>query len=653
MSSWLLQESFNTICATTILLVEECVNFLSSDPNEQSKLMQGILDLLLHVLTTPQSSVTHLRAVGGALQVLSQFGVAGFLEITGPNFQHWVRVILTLMNSLSLSVRSIAVDFIVSLLGSAFELEGNIDAISMIFASVLPEVVARQIALHSVSGNISSMEDVAISLWPIRRAIADLEDADPVDDDRVDPLLAPILSTFCRALQAVIDGVLVEMRLKGDRISVVGNEVTVDPSDTICFDADEESLFEAAIFFVPETAPLQRIRWLLTLKSLHESKGQWVEAAEALFLCAHTISDSIPHLKNVWRPSRFALWSDSRRSIWLQSVGEEMGHPDRGNPEVMEFADDFLEPSFLGTTWMSADDGKLQQPTVPAMCRLLTQIAKEAVSCYRREDGMDELAYNRMESLLKVLMTVAENHSSSKPGRANFRTMGAIARKRHVEEEAAVRNILASISGDMTSLAERLLSVVQSEPLTAEARQVPSNEAKKPSMYRPCFVVVRLHGKKPSRFEESTTLPTFLEWEKPCVCRVPVNIAKDSAKFGSKATEDSTCLRFAQVFLDALRTERGKDSVILRTEPQVTVKFDETATVLDVFPLDVAVADSGSGQSVFSSSLFFKHFFHRTESSLVENTVAHEFPCALSRQRSLLTTEILPPKLLPSDRKVS
>ena len=70
MSPWLLQESFNTICATTNVVVEVCVGFMSAYPDEQRKTMCGILDLLLHVLTTPQSSVTHLRAVAGALQAL-------------------------------------------------------------------------------------------------------------------------------------------------------------------------------------------------------------------------------------------------------------------------------------------------------------------------------------------------------------------------------------------------------------------------------------------------------------------------------------------------------------------------------------------------------------------------------------------------------
>jgi hypothetical protein len=321
MSPWLLQESFNTVCAATNTVVEECVHITSSFPHDQEKIMTGILDLLLHLLTTPQSPVTHLRALGGALQALEHFGIELFLEITGGDLQHWLRVILSLMNSTSLSVRSISVDFVVSLLGMTFEFQGNVDGIFIVFLTVLPEVAAREIALYSVSGHISTIADTECALWPLRRSFADLQDTNPLDDDRVDPELIPVLSVFCRACQAAMDGVLIELRLQGPNASVVGTRLdqSVDFSST--FDADEESLFEAATFFMPETAPMQRLRWLLTLKALHEKKGQWVEAAENLILCAKTISDAIPHLKSIWRPARFDLWSDSRRSLWLDTVG--------------------------------------------------------------------------------------------------------------------------------------------------------------------------------------------------------------------------------------------------------------------------------------------------------------------------------------------
>jgi len=632
MSPWLLQESFNTLCATTNVVVEVCVGIMASYPDEQRKTMKGILDLLLHVLTTPQSSVTHLRAVGGALQAL-EFDVDLFLEATGASFQHWVRIILSLMNSISLSVRSIAVDFVVSLLGSTYKLHGSIDLLSLIFSSVLPEVVAREIALYSVSGNISSFDDIAKSVWPIRRSIADLQDTNPLDDDRVDPQLAPIISVFCRACQAIIDGVLLELRLQEGGVVVVGTEIKPTPPGKTTFDAEEESLFEAASFFVPEIAPMQRIRWLLTLKSLHEAKEQWVEAAETLFLCARTICDAIPHLKNVWRPSRFVLWSDSRHSLWLETVGEDRGVPDRGNAEVMDFADHFLEPArFLGSVWKpSKSTDKLKQPTISTMCSLLADVAKEAVVLYLKEDGMDEIAYTRLESLLKVLMSVVEEHSALPVVRSASRPMSFVVRKKQVEEEASLRKVCASISGDMTSLAERLLSIVENETGSTDMLALPS----RPN--RSVYILLRLYGKKPPRFQESTTIPTFLEWDKPCICRVPKGITDGPP--GGIVSMEKICIKFAQPYIAYLSREVGKSNVFLRTNPSLDYGSNSDKTFVAVIPVE------GTGNDPFQLSLASKrskHFVHRKEpSTIVETTVAKEFPCALSRQGSLLTTEIM------------
>jgi len=240
-------------------------------------MIHAVLDLLLHILTTPQSSVTHLRAVGGALQALDQFGVEIFLDVVGDNLQHWIRILQSLLNHTSLSVRSIAVDFVLSLLGGLFDLQGTVDDILLVFASVLPEVVARELALFSVDGHIENFNSLAQCLWPLRRSFAEIEDANPLDDDRIDPELSPALKAFGRAQQAIVDGVLIELRLRGDKCFVVGKKIEVPPMNKHTFDADEESLFEASEFFMPETAPMQRLRWLLSLKALHEAKNQPVE----------------------------------------------------------------------------------------------------------------------------------------------------------------------------------------------------------------------------------------------------------------------------------------------------------------------------------------------------------------------------------------
>ena len=212
------------------------------------------------------------------------------------------------------------------------------------------------------------------------------------------------------------------------------------------FDADEESLFEAACFFVPETSPLQKIRWLLTSISLQEAKQYWVEAAEALILCALTICDAIPHLKHVWRPSFFPLWYDTERS--------------KCNADITGFSERFLEPeTVLGTREKSSLASKLPRPTVPVMCSLLTRVAGDAVRFYLQEAGMDQLAYGRLESLLKALMAVIDDHTPHHFDRGSHRSILAASRKRYAEEEVALRRASASVSGDMTKLAERLLAI--------------------------------------------------------------------------------------------------------------------------------------------------------------------------------------------------
>ena len=175
-----------------------------------------------------------------------------FFKVLGDSLQHWARVVLPLMNSTFLSVRTIAVDFFVSLVGKAFELLGNIDELSLVFLTVVPEVVAREIALYTVSDQIRSIVDVENVLWPLRRAIADVEE-DNADDDRIDLQLTPLLQVFCRTCQAIMDGVLIELRLMGDHCHICGLVLPLQAPHV--FDADQESLFEAANFFYPKPPP--------------------------------------------------------------------------------------------------------------------------------------------------------------------------------------------------------------------------------------------------------------------------------------------------------------------------------------------------------------------------------------------------------------
>jgi hypothetical protein len=639
MAPWLLQESFNTICASIIIVVEEGASLFA--PHERRNIIEGILDVLLHVLATPQSSVTHLRAVGGALQTLDLFGADMFVETAGNNLQHWIRVILNLMNSSSLSVRSIAVDFMVSLLGGTFDCFGNVDDICLIFVSVLPEVCAREIALCSVSNLIVNAEDIARALWPLRRSIGDLEDISPKDDCRIDPQLAPILSGFCRACQAIVDGVLIEMRLKGRDLQVLGAGVVQVPHLSTVFDADEESLFEAANFFVSETAPVQRMRWLLTLRSLQVSKGLWTEAAESLILCARTISDSLPHLKSVWRPSRFVFWSDSRRSLWLDTIGEDSGIPDEGNSQVMDFADGFLEPDDVFGGHRKPSSGKLQQPTVSNMCNVLIRIVKESVDLYMKEGGIEELAYSQLESLLRAVMNILEVHKV----RNGIRKFDPSARKGHADYDVVLRKVVLNIRADLKILVESIHRAVQKSPSapvanissTAPTQGASNKESRKALLY----VFMRLYGKKPPRFQESTTIPTFLEWDIPCVCRIPKGVTDKVSDKERKEASKKLSLLFADVYIAHLRKECGPHKFALCTEPgDSTAARDDDTTYLCIFPVDASANPEFTGQHGIPTKRFLYQNGPNINSSWMELTVAHSFPCPVSRQRAVLSTEL-------------
>ena len=59
------QEAFNCLSASVILLIDECFDIVSADEYQIEKLGRSVFDLLLHILSTPQSSVTLLRTLGG------------------------------------------------------------------------------------------------------------------------------------------------------------------------------------------------------------------------------------------------------------------------------------------------------------------------------------------------------------------------------------------------------------------------------------------------------------------------------------------------------------------------------------------------------------------------------------------------------------
>ncbi|KAL3803405.1 LOW QUALITY PROTEIN: hypothetical protein HJC23_009369, partial [Cyclotella cryptica] len=598
------QESFNCLSASVILIIDECVDTVMMDTGKVCLLAKSVFDLLMHLLATPQSSVTLLRTLG-----------------VGSNLENWGRIILTLMNSTELSVRSMSVDFAVSLLGGVYNDVGSIDTVSLALLTVLPEVAAREIAFHHISGLTNSMDDVEVTLWPMRRAFADVEETNPVDDDRVDPQLMPSISSLCRTGQAIIDGVLVEIRLRGfdsfdlQKMKTGPSGYTISPMDRqlsykTLFDADEESLFEAATFFSPESSLPQRLRWLLTLRDLHISKSQWVEAAETLILSANSIIESLPHLTEIWRPSRFDLWGDCKRSPWLSSIGLSSGIQIRGNEAVTEFSISFLEPD-CGLAHAAPNC-----LSVGAACTTLSSIVDQAFLAFK-ESGLEDLAYHHFELLLNKLSPIVINKDR------NFR----------IQDVSSLRRVQGNICAKLV----RFDSMTLQEGRGLVHSSSPSDTRNGSTRY----VRVILRGNKPERFKESTTIPTYFEWNVPSICRVPAHvIARANNAMSKNSTQNEEvclCSTFAELYISALQATGDIDSVILRIGSSSNIPVNESNTFLDVALVQMKPQSRSNPDKSRKFFLRDNHGFR-----LTEFTVTHKFPHVLSRQRCLVTNEITP-----------
>jgi len=86
-----------------------------------STIAQNIFDLLLFIVTFPQSSITLTRALGEVCLAVDKFAVILFVETCDENLQHWNRVLIILLNSAGFSVRSVAADRFVTFVGEIFD----------------------------------------------------------------------------------------------------------------------------------------------------------------------------------------------------------------------------------------------------------------------------------------------------------------------------------------------------------------------------------------------------------------------------------------------------------------------------------------------------------------------------------------------------
>jgi len=322
----------------------------------------------------------------------------------------------------------------------------------------------------------------------------------------------------------------------------------------------------------------------------------------------------------------------------------------------------------IPSTEKSGTTPKLPQPSLHSMCSLLTSVTRDAISMYSLEGGVDGLAYMRLESLLKTVINVLDNHQISGAYMAKGKRMHSIMmqRKRYVEEEACLRQVTASITGDMTKLAEKLLLIAQDG---REGQRASSSKREKSVQgeERAYYIRLLLSGKKPRRFQESTTLPTFLEWDTPSICRVPKDIVQEalsSVPINSSRLEAVMCTAFCKFIRDALLQDVDTSRVIFRVgsgenelkDGTKQENNEEATTYIEIGLVQTSCTSPVSEVGLeYNAAIFYnesRHFRYQKSFSIedgaavsmIEMTVANSFPCPLSRQRSMLTNEYLAAK---------
>jgi hypothetical protein len=653
---WLAQESYNTISAALILLINHTSSAVIK-PDEMTKNSKVIMDLLIYLLCIPQSPVTLLRILGAVSHMIDKLGCPTVIAAMDDSSQNWARVIFTLMNNTSLSVRSMAVDVIVSLFCSSFKKGCDFHQLMLVFLTVFPEVVAREIGLCSISGLIIDMRSIERSVWPLRRALADIEACDPVDDDRLDAAFVPSLRHFCHSCQAIIDGVLIELRLKGNDVSVAGNNVPITEDSknnhlSWTFDADEESLLEAANAFDPETGCMQRLRWLLSLRLLQERKGNWIESGETLVLCALDISQSILHARRCWLPSRFNLWHDPHLTLVEQNMSCNDWHT-----KLVGFFEPFL---------LTVETSDIPRPNVKSMCNLLTLVIRETVKIFEREGNMEALALLRMEQLIKIVMNVIEDHASQSSALIVHSSLQVINQidessksySEAMEENAALRQVSSTLNEMVNKLSEKLFTIAKKEGDVLRVAPFISDQ-------NMLYVQLLISGLMPDRFKESTTIPTFLSFNVPHVCRVPQHVISQAmsldrikrARSSSSRAEsqqlfdDAVCRGFAQIYVRALLDQSPNLDVEYRVDlPDEHSPDYLSKTYISVKCLKSLTSASGldvnddfdrylSARSGETKKFYFEK--HNPLKSTVELTVPRKFPFVLSRQPILLSVEFV------------
>ena len=256
---------------------------------------------------------------------------------------------------------------------------------------------------------------------------------------------------------------------------------------------------------------------------------------------------------------------------------------------------------------------------------MLNSLAKDSTDLYLKESGCEELALQRLEVLQKTLVANFEEATRPSSSRA-FR-----GRRRQVEDEAILRRMISNIAVASAKLSERVLARAI-DPGTTNLLVEPSR----------AYVAVRVSGKKLKRFVETVALPPFLEWDEYCICAVPIE-PNSTLQGQSDEVKVLYCRRFAKSLLEALRQHSDGGSVRLVEEPFQNNQDESSATVLEVFAVEASASMLSLRGLMLTSRRFIFRKADEGNRAAMDFTVALPFPCALSRQRSLVTVDSLFP----------
>lgn len=308
-----------------------------------------------------------------------------------------------------------------------------------------------------------------------------------------------------------------------------------------------------------------------------------------MMLCAHSLIKSLDHFPNILEPCRFDLWNDNRRSPWLSSIGFSQEQHDRGNMPVMRFANAFFKHKIAIREFGSA-------------CSTLISVIENVAAAYAQEDGLEGLACSHLEELMLMVKTA----------------MNDVTIVQEPEQHAALGHVYSIIRSELTKLMEHDDGKV-SAIKTSKGAQI--------------YILVILQGRKPHRFQESPTIPTFFEWDIPSICRVSKPVLEAAArikmKYPTESWEECICQTFSMPLIKSLRNDETESKVVLKTRRLTDATTDEGTTFIST----MVAQKIGSVKSR-------KYIVRHSNECITEYTVAHKFPHSLSRQRCLVSSEI-------------